>query len=175
MILLLLALAILVLPLQWVVAAVAAAAFHELCHVLAVKACGGKIIRFRAGISGANMEAAGLSDGQIILCALAGPLGGLSLLLLVRWIPRIALCAAAQSLFNLMPLYPLDGGRALHYGAGLLFPRRATAICGWIRGICLTGIWLFGLYGTVVLRLGILPLGLVVFIFIKMTCKPAPH
>ena len=175
MILILLALTVLILPLQWIFAVILAAAFHEFCHYLAVKACGGQIHRFCIGLSGARMEVSGLREKQELVCALAGPIGGLLLLILTRWLPRTAICAGFQSLFNLLPIYPLDGGRALRCGLNLLVPDKAERVCRWIRQLCLAGLALLGLYGTFVLRLGFLPLGLSVMIFAKITCKPVPY
>lgn len=175
MILIILALAVLILPLQWIFAVVLAAAFHELCHYLAVKACGGEIHRLSVGISGARMEVTGLSEMQELLCALAGPAGGLLLLLFARWLPRTAVCAAFQSLFNLIPVYPLDGGRALRCCLDRIMPDKTERICLWIRQLCLAGIALLGLYGTVILRLGLLPMGLSAMIFVKIACKQPPY
>lgn len=104
---------ILLLPLRWLAAAFFAAAFHELCHAGAIYALGGKVYSLRIGITGAAMETRLEGRGREALAALAGPAGSLLLLLLVRHFPRVALCAAVQGLFNLLPVYPLDGGRAL--------------------------------------------------------------
>ena len=101
---------LLILPLQWIFAAVAAACIHELCHLCAVKLCGGQVTLFTLDPGGAAMRIMPMSAGKELLCALAGPLGGLSLMLFSRWIPRIAVCAAFRSLYNLRPIYPLDGG-----------------------------------------------------------------
>lgn len=106
------ALAILILPLNWVLAGTIAAGFHELCHCLMVRAMGGRVWEFRIGIGGAVMETSPMSTGRELLCVLAGPLGGILLMVFYRWIPRVAICAGLQSAFNMLPIYPLDGGRA---------------------------------------------------------------
>ena len=97
------ALALLVLPLKWLLGAAAAATVHELCHILAVKLCGSQIRKVEISASGAVIDVTPMSRGKELLCALAGPLGGLVLLLLAKWFPRVALCAAFQSVYNLLP------------------------------------------------------------------------
>ena len=52
-----------------------------------------------------------MPPGAELICALAGP-GG-SLLLGLAPIPELAVCGLIQGLFNLIPLMPMDGGRAL--------------------------------------------------------------
>ena len=54
MILFVLALAVLILPLQWFVAIVLAACFHELCHYLAIRICRGKIVGVSLDVRGAR-------------------------------------------------------------------------------------------------------------------------
>ena len=176
MIWIVLALAVLVLPLQWLFAILLAAFFHELCHYAAVKACGGQVLRLEIGWSGAQMEVAGLSTGKELLCSLAGPAGGLALLMVIRWIPRTAICAGFQSLFNLIPVYPLDGGRALRCGLELIFPLDTVdRVCLWVRKLCLIFMVGLGLYGTVFLHLGLMPLLLAVVLCGKIACKPSHH
>ena len=131
------ALLLLTLPLNWLAAAVAAAAWHEGCHFLAVWLLGGRAGSFRVGLSGAVLDVAGLTPWAECLAALAGPLGGLMLTGLWRQFPRLALCAAAQSAFNLLPVYPLDGGRALRCCLDMLFPRHSRGIGIAAEGICL--------------------------------------
>lgn len=157
--LLLLALLVLIFPLQWMIAVVLAAAFHEWCHYLAVRLFRGQVNGLRIGMTGARMDVTGLLGWQELICILAGPAGGLMLLLLARWIPRTALCAAFQSIYNLLPIWPLDGGRALRTGADLLLPvEKADGICVWMERICLAALALLGLYGTFILHIGMMPL-----------------
>lgn len=151
------ALLLLVLPIQWVLAAVAAAGFHELCHGCAVILCGGEVKSFTFSGRGASMEVEPMSRGKELICALAGPIGGLVLLLFSRWIPRVAVCAGVQSLYNLLPIYPLDGGRALRCTAALLLPRWADQLCTFLERICLVGVFAIAIYGCFWLKLGILP------------------
>ena len=153
-----LALTLLVLPLPWVAAAVLAAAVHELCHYLAIAALGGQVGRLAVGSGGAAMELGCLSPVRELLAAAAGPVGSLSLMLMGRFFPRLALCGLVQGLFNLLPIYPLDGGRILRRALELALPDRAAAAI-----TCWTG-FAFALCGTFFcLRLGFLP-GAVVFL-----------
>ena len=172
------ALLLLVLPLRWLIAAVFAALFHEFCHYAALRFCHGRINGFCIGSSGAVLDALPLTAGKELFCLLAGPLGGLLLLLCARWIPRVAVCAACQSVYNLLPISTLDGGRALRCGVRLaLPPDRADRICRCVERICLWGLVILGGYASVVLRLGFLPLMAVLLLMIRLygvktSCKP---
>lgn len=105
------ALMLLVLPLRWMLAWAVAAALHELGHLVAVCLLGGRVLEIRAGARGMVMETVPMKPWQTILATAAGPGVSLSLVLLCRWMPRTALCGLAQGLYNLLPIYPLDGGR----------------------------------------------------------------
>ena len=131
----LLALMLLLLPLPWVLAAMLAAGFHELCHAIAIRLLDGEIYALRLEAGGIKMDTSALSPGREILAALAGPVGSGMLVIFAPQIPRIAVCGAVHCLFNLIPLYPLDGGRILRNLCALRWPQeRQEAVFGkWER------------------------------------------
>lgn len=163
------ALAILVLPIHWLFSWVIASFFHELCHYAAVRLCGGKIVGLHIATVGAAMSAVTLSPGQELFCSLAGPLGALLLLPLGRWFPLVVVCAMFQSIYNLLPLYPLDGGRALRYGLMMFLSEQTTnTVCNTIGIGVLILIWAGALYAVIWLKLGIMPLILALILILKM-------
>lgn len=129
------ALGLLLIPIPWLLALILAAAVHEAFHWLAISALGGQVWRFRIGISGARMEIGPMPPWQEMICAGAGPLGSLSLLLLRQWLPRTAICALVQGLWNLLPVYPLDGGRILRCLFRITLGRWGGRICAGVEGV----------------------------------------
>ncbi len=163
------ALAVLMLPLKWIIAAAAAALWHEFCHWAAVSLCGGKILHFRIGESGAVMESQPLSSVQSLICSLAGPVGSLSLLILVQLFPRTALCGLFQGVYNLLPIYPLDGGRALRTAAASLFtPKRAGSVCRYAELSVAVLAACICLYFSLIQRLGFMPLLLGILFLLRI-------
>ena len=104
---------ILLLPLNWLGAAILAAMVHELFHFGAVCLFGGRIRSITICGRGVVMVADPMQPLGQLVSTLAGPIGSLSLLLIARWMPRTAICGFVQGIFNLLPLMPLDGGRIL--------------------------------------------------------------
>ena len=121
----------------------AAAAAHEAGHVMAIYLVGGRVTGIRLGMCDAKIETRGLGYRQEIFCALAGP--GMSVLVCLALRKAYATCAAISlllGLFNAMPVYPLDGGRALRAGLCLVLPLgRAEAVSN-IAGfaVCAAGL-----------------------------------
>ena len=154
-----LALLILLVPLRWLGAFVASIAIHEVFHLLAIRCFGYRIRSVHFEMDGARIRTPPMALWQELICSLAGPLGGMLLLLLGRWFPMLALCAGFHTLYNLLPVYPQDGGRALRCGARLLFSEKwANAFCATVEYICFVGIVMLGLYGTFILNAGIFPI-----------------
>ena len=110
---LVLGLMVLLFPLRFLLGVLLAAFVHELGHILAVRLCGGRVLGIRFMAFGARIEAAPMEPGRAAVCALAGPAAGAVCILAWRWFPELALAALVQTGFNLIPIYPLDGGRAL--------------------------------------------------------------
>ena len=109
----LLAFLILTVPLGWITAGLLAATIHEICHIIVITALKLPIYEVSICFSGAKIHTAPLSAMQEFACAAAGPMGSfLCVLLIHRW-PMVALCGLIQGFFNLLPIYPLDGGRML--------------------------------------------------------------
>lgn len=107
------ALLILTLPLDWLIATVCVAVIHELSHILAITIVNGRILSIRIGIGGAVIETDLEESFYHLLCAMAGPAGSFLLVLFRRSFPKLAICAMVQGIFNCLPIYPLDGGRAM--------------------------------------------------------------
>lgn len=143
-------------PVPLIGAMLAAAVFHELCHIAALICLGHPVLSVSICATGARIRTEPLPPFHEILCALAGPLGALFLLLFARWIPAVAVCALIQSFYNLLPIYPADGGRAL---------RRVISLMGLgdnaFRGVeilTLSILLALGIWGTIRWGIGPIPL-----------------
>ena len=123
------ALALLLLPLKLLIAACAAAAIHELSHILALRLFRVPVLRMTLGSGGAVIETAPLLPWQELICAAAGPAGSLLCLLAARCFPLLALCGCIQGLYNLLPIFPMDGGRILRSFCRWCFPAHADVLC----------------------------------------------
>ena len=158
------AMMLLLLPLRWIICALIAAVFHEFCHALAVHLCGGSIEALTVGDRGVVMHADALQPGKRLICILAGPFGSLLLLLFMRWLPRIAFCGLVHAAYNLLPIYPLDGGRVLR----CVLPDKLFCI---MQAVFLALIWLFAIYLFLFRHLGVFPL---VLAFVIWKSKNSP-
>ena len=110
---LILGLMVLLFPLRFLVGVLLAAFIHELGHILAVKRSGGRVLSIRLRSFGVRIEAAPMPPGRAAFCALAGPAAGALTIFARNSFSELALAGLVQTVFNLLPVYPLDGGRAL--------------------------------------------------------------
>ena len=101
--------------------AVGFSVLHEFAHIAALLLVGGRVGSLYAKGFGIALKTAPLSYTQELVTALSGP--ALSLFLFLIFLP---FCTRGESLFfccfcnlsiffvNILPIYPLDGGRALY-------------------------------------------------------------
>lgn len=120
--------ALLILPVKWILGAFLAAAFHELCHIALIFALGGTVRRISIRPAGAEICVDPMTKGKELLCAAAGPAGSLLMCSFGHWFPELALCGFIQGIFNLLPIYPLDGGRIVRCLIAFFSPERAERI-----------------------------------------------
>ena len=135
------AIMLLILPLPWLTSILLAAVIHEVCHLIALKFCGVNIYRIHIKTHGAVIETEALSSLKELICAAAGPAGSFLCLIFMRHFPMLALCGLLQGSYNLLPIYPLDGGRIVHAFTVILFPHHAEAICKFTSLFAVTGIF----------------------------------
>ena len=172
------ALLLLTLPLDWIIAVMTAAVFHELCHILTLYFLKGNINSIKVQPGGCVIESSRIGEWAQFFSILAGPLGSFALLFLCRAAPKIAICGLFQGLYNLMPVLPLDGGRMLRLLLYSACPERAEKVMTVVAfGICLVvtfaAVWL-----TATDSFGVFPL---IFSLIwnikylprKIPCKPS--
>ena len=169
------ALAVLLVPFRWLISALAAAVIHEACHILAVRMLGGNILDIQIGFHGAVIKTGPLTYAREGICALAGPAGSLMLALWGNRFPVLAFCGLVQGGFNLLPVYPMDGGRALLAFMKHLFPehqhRKAEQ---WLRRISLSVIGSAGILCVLLTDFVILPVFTVISVAYRSAAGKKP-
>ena len=167
--------ALLMIPLRWVVAWILAALTHEVFHCIAILLCGGRVHSAEVGSAGAAISTGPMSPWKEILCALSGPLAGILAVLLFRFFPRYAICGAFQTLYNLLPVLPLDGGRALRCFLDIFCTENCVRkIMAWIQWGTMGVLLFLSAYAAFRMRLGYTPLlfwGILSFRISKIPCK----
>lgn len=172
------ALTVLILPLSLLLSFVIAGAVHEYCHWLALRWRRVRIYKISIGPFGASMETEPMDPGREVLCALAGPMGSFLLGAGYRLFPEIALCALLQGTFNLLPVYPMDGGRILRGMLEIFKIPRSECVCAVLHWLTILAICVLCFYGFLAWNLGygVLLFGLAVVLRTfprKTPCKEA--
>lgn len=119
---------LLILPLRWILGAVLAGLIHELGHIAALWLVSGKIKNIHVHIGGCEIETEPLNYRQEFCSVLAGPVGSFLLLFFRKVAPEAAVCGVVQGLYNLIPVWPLDGGRLLQILLYKFLPNNAELV-----------------------------------------------
>lgn len=170
----LLAVWILLLPLDWLIAALLAAAFHEMGHLAAIYAFGAHPESISVGGTGARIHTGPLEGRAEFFCAAAGPAASLLLLSLCRLFPKLAFCGLTQGMFNLIPVHPMDGGRMLYCVLRRLCPRRAEGILHIVQCLILCVIFVLSLMMATGRKEGILPVFVCAMVLSRVAISKIP-
>lgn len=115
---------ILILPFRWILGWMLAIVIHELGHYVAVLICGGRIISLSLAQGGLDMDVTPLPNLRKFFCFIAGPVFGLLPVFWCCWFPELAVFSFILTVYNMIPVRPLDGGRLLELllgGYGVIY------------------------------------------------------
>jgi membrane-associated protease RseP (regulator of RpoE activity) len=155
-------------PFRLLFAAVISVIVHELFHLIALLLLGIPVFGVSFGIYGARIQTQEMLPKQELICALAGPVGGLVLVLLYRYCPVISICALVQTCYNFLPIYPTDGGRVLRCALQLLLKQDAHQWIVGVEWVTMMIVTLGCIYVTIVYPVGIIPICLPIFILLNI-------
>lgn len=106
-----LGLLLLVVPIKAVTAVLLAAFVHESGHIICSLLLEGRLVSISLGLKSAQISVFLEKPWHRILASLSGPLFSSLLIFTYGRTPLLAACGLIQCVFNLLPIYPLDGGR----------------------------------------------------------------
>jgi len=133
---------------------------HELGHLGALWVMKEQILHIRLKLSGAEIGIGVLQNKRELLCAVAGPAAGaiFGAGLLRIW-PLCGLLSLCLSAVNLLPLYPLDGGRILRcLLVYVMLPERVHNVMKTVSFVTAALLMVAACWGTVYLQAGIWPI-----------------
>ena len=155
----------------------AAVTLHEAAHLLMLWLLRLRVHMLRLALSGAVIETDLLPYRKEIAVAVAGPaVNGACLLLFSKRAPLFALVNFCLLAYNLLPFYPLDGGRILRALLHLLLSDRvARALeCG-IALCCLGALIVFSCYLTCFWHAGLWPVLACGFLLLRVSGTILPE
>ncbi len=144
------------------------AAAHELGHVAACWLLGGRLISFRVSMAGAELRAEFFSFWSEVVSVLAGPAVNLALMAAFWSVkPQVALVNLCLAAYNLLPVYPLDGGRVLYLFLFRWWPGVADRVMKIVTVATTVGIGIWGILATCVWHYGLWPCLIAALLMLK--------
>ena len=146
---------------------------HELGHLAAMKLCKVPIGSIVISAAGAKIESRTMGVLTELYCAAAGPLAGVVFaLVILRVLPQTAVISFFLSVINMLPLYPLDGGRMVRSVLCMrMDEEKVRKIMRTITFITCSLLMLCACWGVVWLQMGIWP----IFAALILLCRSAHH
>ena len=132
---------------------------HEMAHLLVIRLYGIPVDGVSVRLSGAVIRCGICSYRQEAVCAAAGPASNLLLCILtIRAIPKLAVVSGVLGFGNLLPVYPLDGGRILRgFLMSLLPENRVYLVLSRVSCVCCCLLMACACWVTAELQMGIWP------------------
>lgn len=145
---------------SYILPTISAIILHELGHILCAKILRAKITRLTLSPLGAQMKLEGVIPYKDeLLIAFAGPLFGIlgfGFTIFYTPLKTFSIISLILSIFNLLPLPSLDGGRMLKCTLCLFFPLNAAEKISKILGFLTLGLlWAFAIYFMIKLTSGV--------------------
>ena len=132
---------------------------HEFGHLMVLKLLGVHINKLCFGVAGAIICTNPLPYRQELLAAAAGPSVNLLLLaLFIHQAPVLSFVNLCLLFYNLLPFYPLDGGRILRALLSLMLSERTASLLErTIASLCVLFLICIACYLTCVYHVGLWP------------------
>ena len=155
----------------------AAVTLHEAGHLFVLWLLRVRVHKLRLAVSGAVIETDLLPYRREIAVAMAGPaLNAAALSFFAIRAPLFALVNFCLLAYNLLPFYPLDGGRILRALLHLLLSDRvARALERGIAAVCLSLLIAFSCYLTCVWHAGLWPVLVCGFLLMRVSGTILPE
>ena len=164
-------------PMHTFAAFLLSATLHELGHLTALLVYRIPIQQIRLRAFGTQIITPCISNAQELFVASAGPAVNFLLLILgIRKAPMLALVNLILLIYNLLPIFPLDGGRILRAILSLLLPYAAVHIAEQIIStLCTCVLLCLCAYLTCVWHAGLWPILLAAMLFLRITSTIFPE
>ena len=143
---------------------------HEAGHLAVLRLCGVRVRKIRLEAAGAAIVTEPLPNRKELLSAAAGPAVNLVLFsLTLRRNPPFAVVNLCLLVFNLLPVYPLDGGRMLRACLSMAFSDRTVCLTEQIvTGLVFCILTGGSVYLTCVRHLGLWPVLVCAVLFLRV-------